>query len=309
MTGQGRVELRSETGVLVVELRSVNHRGLKVVLRTNDALAAHESKINKLVSDAVQRGTVTVHATLKPPPGEDLPRINHAVALSYAQQLGKLAADYMQLPGSHPSLPPQMDFTNLLSLPGVLNSADLDADSDDEKAKTAARRKLVSDGVGQAIQRFNEMRHLEAVAMANALTLDLEIVAARSAKIETLAPSVIDRYRNRLLERIAKTLAEHNIETESIDVIREVQVFADRSDISEEITRLASHVELFTGVLDGDASSGQEAIGRKLDFIIQEMFRETNTIGSKAGNAEIAEHVVEIKCAIERMRELVQNLE
>ena len=99
-------------------------------------------------------------------------------------------------------------------------------------------------------------------------------------------------------------LEERGLEVAAVDILREVQLFADRSDISEEVTRLASHLRMF-----GDALGGDDASGRKLDFIIQEMFRETNTIGSKAGDAEIGSMVVEIKCAIERMRELVQNLE
>ena len=104
-------------------------------------------------------------------------------------------------------------------------------------------------------------------------------------------------------------LAEHNLEVQTIDLLREVQIFADRVDISEEITRLGSHLKMFAGVLAGESGQTPEPTGRKLDFIIQEMFRETNTIGSKAADAEISTHVVEIKCASERMRELVQNLE
>lgn len=320
MTGQGRCEVRGEAGVLVVEMRSVNNRGLKVVLRTNEALSAHESELNKFVAAAVQRGTVTVHASLKPPPGEDLPRINHAAALSYVRQLAQVAQDYANSDDNNVSVPSTLELTGLLSVPGVLNSYEPDAAGESEQAATKARRQLLHEAMQTAIKRFNEMRHHEAVEMAKALKADLAIIAERSVEIESLAPVVVDRYRDRLSERVEKTLAEHRIEADKVDIIREVQLFADRSDISEEITRLASHVTLFTSVLEGAAhesnaeslgssKSATEAVGRKLDFIIQEMFRETNTIGSKAGNAEIARHVVEVKCGIERMRELVQNLE
>jgi len=325
MTGQGRCEVRRDVGVLVVEIRSVNHRGLKLVLRTNDALSAHESEISKLIAASVQRGTLTVHATLKPPPGEDPPKINHAAALSYIVQLSKVVQDYMKSGGNPTSVPATLELTNLLNVPGVLNSYEPDMDEDDHRAQTTAKRQLLREGIEKAIERFNEMRHHEAFEMAKALQSDLKIVSKRSVEIAVLAPTVIDRYRDRLIDRIEKTLAEHRMDADKIDVIREVQLFADRSDISEEITRLASHLALFTSVLEGNPNgeftsdrgtesgdpkkSSTEAVGRKLDFIIQEMFRETNTIGSKAGNAEIAQHVVEIKCAIERMRELVQNLE
>ncbi|SMP52948.1 TIGR00255 family protein [Neorhodopirellula lusitana] len=324
MTGQGSCEVRGDAGVLVVELRAVNHRGLKVVMRTNEALSAHESLIQKLVSGSVERGTVTVHASLKPPAGLDLPQINQAIALAYATQLGEVAHQYVDLPVSRATAPPQLELTNLLNLPGVMNSTETasgdlsPAEQEQQAAAEKAKEQLIRDGVTEAVARFNEMRHHEAVSMASVLMADLDTVAKRCAAIEVLAPTVVARYRDRLLDRIEKTLAEHSIETDKVDVIREVQLFADRSDISEEITRLGSHLELFKSVLDGSHTSDREnsdkaftteAVGRKLDFIIQEMFRETNTIGSKAGNAEIAEHIVEIKCAIERMRELVQNLE
>lgn len=297
--------------MVVVELRSVNHRGLKVIVRSNDAAAPYESEISRMIHESIRRGTITVHVSVKPPPGNDLPKINIAAALAYASQLGQVAHGYVDLPVSRSTSPPSIELTRLLEMPGVLDVTDTSGVDDDEvRTATVA---LIRSGVDQAIEQFNEMRHYEAAAMATTLQIDLEIVQQCSAEIEKLAPLVIDRYRDRLTDKIKKVLAEHQIEAETVDLIREVQVFADRSDISEEITRLASHTALFTDVLDGKESSGggekSVAVGRKLDFIIQEMFRETNTIGSKAGNAEIAQHVVEMKCAIERMRELVQNLE
>ena len=123
--------------------------------------------------------------------------------------------------------------------------------------------------------------------------------------------AIVENYRNRLQAKVQRVLAEHHLEVGPVDLLREVQIYADRSDISEEVTRLTSHLSMFLAVLDGE-NAGQnerEPSGRKLDFVIQEMFRETNTIGSKASDAEISSHVVEIKCGIERMRELVQNLE
>lgn len=310
MTGQGRSEANGEAGTLVVELRSVNNRGLKIVLRTNDALSAHEGDITAALRGHIERGTVTVHATLKPPAGEDLPRINQAAVHAYASQLAAATALL--------STPTQIDLSALLTLPGVL-SIENDGDCDDERVEQ--RRELVANAVASAVQRFNHMRHHEAVAMAHVLRADLDTINERSQAIHDLAPTVIQRYRDRMTEKIKKALADQQLAAEPVEIVREVQLFADRSDISEELTRLASHVEFFGGVLAGThaaekksakkqgTQTAREAVGRKLDFVIQEMFRETNTIGSKAGNAEIAEHIVEIKCAIERMRELVQNLE
>lgn len=314
MTGQGRSEVSGEAGKLVVELRSVNNRGLKIILRTNEALAAYEGDIHAALSGEIERGTVTVQATLKPPAGQDLPQINREVVAAYVSQLVSAT--------EHLASVARIDLSGLLSLPGVL-AADASVESNDSDAESQtvnrlhaeARKQLIADGVAAAVQRFNEMRHQEAVSMAKVLSAELETIRQRAAAIESLAPEVIQRYQSRLLEKIQAMLAEHHLPKDPVDIIREVQLFADRSDISEEITRLDSHLELFRGVLEGNRrtdttpSGPNEAVGRKLDFIIQEMFRETNTIGSKAGNATITEHVVEMKCAIERMRELIQNLE
>ena len=122
--------------------------------------------------------------------------------------------------------------------------------------------------------------------------------------IGIFAPRVVETYRQRLESKIGRVLEQHGLEFSPGDLLRDIQLFADRSDISEEIVRLASHLNLFDLTLQGS-----EASGRKLDFIVQEMFRETNTIGSKAADAEISALVVDIKCAIERIRELVQNIQ
>ena len=141
------------------------------------------------------------------------------------------------------------------------------------------------------------------------LRSECEQIRGRVTEIEGLAPRAIEVYRTRLETKIRRALTEHDLQIEPVDLLKEIQIYADRSDISEEITRLTSHLQLFLEVLLGSGNGASEPTGRKLDFIIQEMFRETNTIGSKGADAEIAAQVVEIKCAIERMRELVQNLE
>ena len=145
--------------------------------------------------------------------------------------------------------------------------------------------------------------------MAETLSSDCATVSERLNRIRTMAPRAVESYRSRLQAKIQRVLEEHDQKVQTVDLLREVQIYADRVDISEEITRLGSHLQMFSDVLEGKEAETREPMGRKLDFILQEMFRETNTIGSKAADAEISSHVVEIKCAIERMRELVQNLE
>ena len=140
--------------------------------------------------------------------------------------------------------------------------------------------------------------------MAADLDRNRQEIATELAQIESRAPLVVDGYRRRLTERINKLLGEFEISVQPADLIREVGLFAERSDISEEAVRLRSHLDQFAEIMQLDESSG-----RKLEFVTQEMFRETNTIGSKANDAEIGRHVIDIKAAIERIREMIQNVE
>jgi uncharacterized protein (TIGR00255 family) len=148
------------------------------------------------------------------------------------------------------------------------------------------------------------MRTDEGRRMAADLEVNARAIAAELKKVEARAPLVIDAYRGRLSERLTKLLAEVGVQGAPGDVVREVALFAERTDISEEIVRLKSHLHELDAVM-----AAPESQGRKLDFLTQELFRETNTIGSKANDAEIARHVIEMKTAIERMREMIQNVE
>ncbi|MCC9641219.1 YicC family protein [Rhodopirellula sp. JC740] len=315
MTGQGRGEASGNAGAVVTEIRSVNNRGLKVILRTSDSVSELEPKIETLIRQHLHRGSVTVQVRLTSPPGADLPRVNCDAVRSYAEQLAEVA-DSLAMGDAVTST--NIDLAHLMQLPGVLESPSPDGqDTQERQARAQAKWELVESSVELALERFKKMRSDEAIAMAESIEQDLQLIETRCEQVAKLSPFVVQRYRERLRDRIEKAFAENNLQpAQPVDLIREVQLFADRADISEELTRLKSHLAMMRGVLVGDSSEESastqergEAVGRKLDFIIQELNRETNTIGSKAGDAEIAEHVVEMKCAIERMRELVQNLE
>ena len=140
--------------------------------------------------------------------------------------------------------------------------------------------------------------------MAADLQVNCRAVAEQLDRIEHRAPHVVDAYRDRLRERLNQLLAEFDVSIEPADVIREVGIFAERSDVSEEIVRLRSHLDQFDSIM-----GMEEGCGRRLEFLIQEMFREANTIGSKANDSQIGRDVVEMKAAVERMREMVQNIE
>lgn len=290
MTGQGAGSVQDEIGTVSVELRSVNQRGFRLLAKMSDALSSMEGQFEQLVRAQVKRGSIQASARYAPsnavPPGS----INSAAVVAYATQLHNIRDSLM--------ISDPIDLVGLLQLPGVIT------DGKGGAVDPEALWVLLHEATLVALNGLDAMRADEGTAMADQLHTDAGLISGYLERIAALAPRVIDQYRDRLEGRIKRLLEERGLDVATVDILREVQLFADRSDISEEVTRLSSHLRMF-----GDVLAGDDASGRKLDFIIQEMFRETNTIGSKAGDAEIGAMVVEIKCAIERMRELVQNLE
>lgn len=163
---------------------------------------------------------------------------------------------------------------------------------------------VVENSLSESLDHFEDFRRREGESMRLDLDRQCEVIETEVTKVAALAPVVVTEYRDKILERVRRLINDASISISENDVIREVALFADRCDINEEITRLRSHTEQFRRLLNGDTSQG-----RKLEFIGQEMFREINTIGSKANHVTIALSVVEMKAAIERMREVLQNVE
>jgi uncharacterized protein (TIGR00255 family) len=186
----------------------------------------------------------------------------------------------------------------VLALPGVVTEPAA------SWADAAGDWPLVEQALLDALARLETMRAEEGRAMAIDLRANGAAISAQLAEIERRAPQVVESFRARLGERLKKSLAEFDVHLDAADLIREVSIYAERSDISEEVVRLRSHLEQFDAMLEAAESSG-----RKLEFLTQEMFREANTIGSKAADLDIARSVIEIKAAIERIREMIQNVE
>jgi uncharacterized protein (TIGR00255 family) len=295
MTGQGHASEQGELGTVSVEIRTVNNRGFKCAPRVSDSLATLESKIEALTRSLIHRGTVHLTVTWRRVAAESLPSVDVKALQAYLDQLAEVQAGN--------SLNSTIDLATLMTLPGVIGSVREDR-RDDERLWI-----FVEQVIRLAIANLDEMRLTEGGRMSETLASDCAIVAERLERVREIAPRAVESYRSRLESKIQRVLQEHDQQVQTVDLLREVQIYADRVDISEEITRLGSHLQMFDDVLAGKEAELREPMGRKLDFILQEMFRETNTIGSKAADAEISSHVVEIKCAIERMRELVQNLE
>jgi len=293
MTGFGEARIQQDSLSVTVEVRAINNRFFKLAVRATEGYAALESLVETEVRRSIHRGTVQVNLRVDRRIAAEDYRINVEVLDRYRRQLAELLhRDGRSAEQEMPRI------EALLPLPGVVDDA-ADAAVDAVADWPVIRRALLA-----AMEKLSHMRAEEGRAMAEDLSANCQAVAESLDRIERRAPLVVEDYRNRLFDRLQRTLAELDVTLEPAAVIREVGLFADRSDISEEIVRLRSHLDQFRASMQLAESSG-----RKLDFLPQEMFRETNTIGSKAYDVEIAQCVIEIKTAIERIREMVQNIE
>jgi uncharacterized protein (TIGR00255 family) len=290
MTGFGEAHRKDAAMAVAAEVRTINSRYFKLVIRSGEGYSALEPLLESLVRQHIKRGTIQVTLRIDRSHASDDFRLDVAVLSGYRQQLLELYQSW--------NLNQPVAVEPLLSLPGVIHetgAAALDASRD---------WPLIAQAVEAALVAMNAMRAEEGRAMAADLAANGTAIASQLDAIEQRAPLVGDAYRARLTERLTKTLAEYEITLAPGDLVREISIYAERSDISEETVRLRSHLEQFAATL-----SLEESSGRKLEFLTQEMFRETNTIGSKANDVQISRHVIEIKAAIERIREMIQNVE
>jgi uncharacterized protein (TIGR00255 family) len=290
MTGFGEASRQNDSLAVSVEVRTINSRYFKLTVRSGDGYAALEPQIDALVRQHIKRGTVQVSLRVTRLRPAETYQINAEVLAGYRRQLQQLAANWT------PADPVRLEA--LLPLPGVV------VDNEFAQADPHADWPIIEDALSGAMANMASMRADEGRAMTADLAENCSAIAAQLAEIERRAPLVADAYRTRLSERLGKILAEFDVALQAGDLVREVGIYAERSDISEETVRLRSHLEQFAAIMALEESSG-----RKLEFLTQEMFRETNTIGSKANDVLIARHVIEIKAAIERMREMIQNIE
>lgn len=289
MTGFGEAHAQHDGLTVSAEVRTINSRYLKISTRTSEGYSALEPHIEAAVRKRIRRGTVQVIVRANRLRSGDEYRLNDEVLSSYRRQLEPLCDQWQQ---------PPVPLESLLPLPGVIveNVAALHDATEDWPA--------INETLEAAIDHLERMRLEEGRAMAADLRNNARLAAESLQQIQRRAPLVAENYRSRLTERVQKSLADLQVVLDPADLLREVSLFADRSDVSEEIVRLRSHLDQFDQLLDAAESSG-----RKFDFLTQEMLREANTIGSKANDVEIARQVIEIKTAIERIREMIQNVE
>jgi len=290
MTGFGEARRQTDGLVVSIELRTINNRYFKLNAKCSERYASLESEIENVVRQQIRRGTVSVNLRIDRAASPDDYKLNTAVLASYREQLEHLHAEW------HVVQPVSLE--TLLALPGVV------IEQRASGSDAAEVWPVIQETLEAAMANLAKMRIEEGRDMANDLRANCRLVAAELKEIAGRAPLVVEAYRSRLNERLKTVLADHQVSLDPADVIKEVSIYAERSDISEEIVRLGSHLEQFDEIMELAESSG-----RKLEFLTQEMFRETNTIGSKANDVQIARHVIDIKAAIERIREMIQNVE
>jgi uncharacterized protein (TIGR00255 family) len=291
MTGYGTGSCQSEGTSIVVEVRSVNHRFLDLHVRLPREYSYLENDVQKTVKESLHRGRVDVTITIQQSAPAGL-LLNIGAARGYVEAVAGLRDELgFQEP---------LDLKTLLSLPGVLQGRDVAQES--AEAEKSPVREAVIQSVRQAVDQVLEMRRQEGASLASELLNYLGRIGEKSRLISSQTPKMIQDCHDRLRERLGQLLAENLIDPQRI--AQEVALLAEKSDISEELTRLDSHLSQFRALV----AAGQE-VGKKMDFLLQEMQRESNTILSKSGSVEITCDGLAIKADIEKLREQVQNIE
>lgn len=289
MTGYGESVSQNEQAYCRVEIRTVNNRHFKLTLRCPEGFQQQEAEFERLLRETISRGTVYLSVKIDLTAASSGPRINADLLKQYWHQLHQISRELAT---------PTPDMTALLNVPGVL------IDDRYSSEVIEAIWPLVEQGVKSAADHLQEFRRKEGEATAAELHRLCNDIHTTLQRVIEVAPQVAREYHQKLVERTRELLAGSDVKVEQSDVLREVALYADRCDIHEEISRLKSHISQFLSLVDKAPTPG-----RKLDFLCQEMFREANTIGSKANNVELSHSAVEMKSNIERIREIVQNVE
>lgn len=293
MTGFGSARGAGPGFAVAVEVRAVNNRHLKVSVRGSDPYPLFETEFEKAVRRHVRRGSVQVHIRVdREARAADL-ALNVATLRAYKRQVIE-ACDGLDSAAVNAVL------SGLLGLPGVApEGGSMGGLPEDEWP-------VVERVLDEAVRALDAARKGEGRAMAG------ELLSLHAAMTDALAgvrehlPAVVANYRGRILERVRQAVADAGVAVDADQLIREVAIFADRTDVSEEVTRFAAHLDQFAELVKGGAADGA---GRRLEFVVQELGREANTLGSKAGDVAVSRRVVDLKANLERVRELIQNVE
>jgi uncharacterized protein (TIGR00255 family) len=290
MTGYGRSEVSGARLAVSVECRSVNQRHLDVVVKLPRGFAPFEAEVRRVVQGALHRGRIEVSVTLTPAAGMTLAplTVNTEQAREYAKAAKQLADD-LSLPGG-----PRLEW--LLGQPGVLTREEPATVTPEEAWP------LLEHGIGEALRDLVGRREAEGRALAREMSEQHAALSAHVAVMTRLAPAAVERRSARLRERVQALLGETPLDEGRLAM--EVGVWAERADIAEELARLRAHLDAVAALLERGGP-----VGRALDFLVQEINREVNTVGSKADDLAISQAVIAAKSALEKLREQAQNLE
>jgi uncharacterized protein (TIGR00255 family) len=289
MTGFGETVLEQGGQVYHLELRSFNQRYLKTTLHLPDDFAFLESEVDRLLRQRLTRGSVTLRLHVRDVGPPTTLELNTAAVQAFVTQLRAALGDDPRV---------TIDLATLLTLPGVCQTRELT--ETEREQRWAILAKLTE----AALEHLIAMRANDGQALAKDLAAYCELIERSLEVVRQRAPVVLTEYRDRLKARVEELIADSNVRLAEEDLLKEVSIYAERSDISEELSRLAGHVAQFRALL-----ASPEPAGRKLEFIAQEMLREANTMGSKTGDPAIAREIIEIKSAVDRLKEQVANAE
>lgn len=290
MTGFGRCEAEIGGREITVEIRSVNHRYFEFSLRTPRGYSFLDDKLKSYVNSKISRGKVDMYVSVGA--SNELPAevtVNHPLVSGYINAMKEISETY--------NIPNDVSVVSISRFPEVFT---VHKAAEDEEQITVD----VLSVADEALKSFIEMRETEGKKMKEDILCRAKTILSIVDEIEERSPQTVKEYEKRLLERIQQTLSDNDVTIDEQRILTEVAVFADKVAVAEETVRLRSHFEQLNSFLNSD-----EPVGRKLDFIIQEMNREANTIGSKVQDAALAHKVVDIKGEIEKIREQVQNIE
>lgn len=287
MTGYGKANLIKDTRTYTVEIKSVNHRYLDISIKMPKSLNYLEEEIKKEISKKVKRGKIDVFINFEDSKidAKEI-KINKEIAKIYIKELKELAQEE--------NITDDISITKIAMFPDVLTMQNI---QEDENIKPE-----LIETIDIAVKQLINMRKTEGKKISQDLLSRIELINKKNKEISSISTGLIDEYVVKLEKRIKELLKEQEIDKTRI--AQEVVIYADKCSIEEEITRLESHIMQFKQFLNSD-----EAIGKKIDFLIQEMNRETNTIGSKANSLEITNGVISIKTELENIREQIQNIE
>lgn len=288
MTGYGRSEVQDKQVHFTIEMRSVNHRYLDISLRYPRIYAPLEARMKQLMGGYFTRGRIEVTVVQQALGASDRAvALDHALAQQYHRALNQLQ-EVLRLPGT-------VDLNMLLTLREILKIEEAEADIE-------GAWELMQRGFEQASEALQQMRLQEGAFLVADLGERLQLIGRHIETIRRRVPLVVTTYRARLEERIAELFQTYDLDPDRLH--QEAILLAERTDVTEELTRLEAHLQAMTALLETEG-----AIGRKTEFLLQEINREVNTIASKSNDAEISQVVVEIKSELERMREQIQNVE